>query len=79
MRLEIPGRYKVRQFIGWWVTCGLEHPGTAETMDVEELRSIMDLGKEMGLQGDDLSAFFIDEQAAARARQREEQERTDRE
>ena len=39
----------------------------------------MDLGKEMGLQGADLSAFFRDERAAARARQREEQERADRE
>ena len=48
-------------------------------MGVEELRSIMDLGKEMGLQGADLSAFFRDERAAVRARQREEQERADRE
>ena len=40
-------------------------------MNVEELRSITDLGKEMGLQGPDLSAFFRDERAAARARQRE--------
>ena len=39
----------------------------------------MDLGKQMGLQGADLSAFFRDERAAARARQREEQERADRE
>ena len=39
----------------------------------------MDLGKAMGLQGADLSAFFRDEQATARARQREEQERADRE
>ena len=39
----------------------------------------MDLGKEMGLQGADLSAFFRDERAAAHARQREEQERADHE
>ena len=37
-------------------------------MDVEELRSILNLGQEMGLQGADLSAFFRDERAAARAR-----------
>ena len=39
----------------------------------------MDLGKEMGLQGADLSTLFRDEGAAARARQREEQKRADRE
>ena len=37
-------------------------------MDTEELKSIVELRKEMGLQGADLSSFVRDERADARER-----------
>ena len=48
-------------------------------MDAGELRLVMDLGKEMRLQGADLSAFLRDEWAAAREQQKEEQDHAEHE
>ena len=44
-------------------------------MDTAELRELIDLAKQAGLEGDGLSAFLRDERARQREHEKEERER----